>query len=245
MTKKLLEEATVNRWKKLAGINEITRFKKQELDAEEREELKRAKEAEREAAAKAAKKAREASPEGQKEIKRDLYASRAISPATTKTTTQLAVQDDWEQDFLRRFGQELMNKFLSDETNLDVATSEAEAKMEKFITAYRDWFKQKGLSDYRSAVSSMNYPQQVEFEKPLYDMMNKIATEPFMPEEPQQNQPEEDDIESRITMTGDTDLSKSQVRQQQKAQKDLDTRGMFGAFGNKGFRGVAENKKRK
>lgn len=40
MTKKLLEESTKNRWKELAGINEVSDFKRKELEAEYTDEIR-------------------------------------------------------------------------------------------------------------------------------------------------------------------------------------------------------------
>jgi hypothetical protein len=238
MKKKLLEEAVKNRWKKLAGINEITRDKRRELDWEWRQEkaaLQKAKEAE-------AKKKWEQSPEGQASIQNKIYNDKAIKPALEKVLGD--VTDGWEKDFIERFSRVLQGKFFDEKTNLEVAAPEAEYKLDKYKQQYRDWFREQGISDYRTAVSSMNWDKQQAFEKPLFDMMKTLAAEPFDSSMATQGEPEEEeDLSHMYTQAGDTDFSNKELAQQARREKDLDRRGMFGAFGRKGFRGVAENKK--
>ena len=238
MKKKILEESVKNRLKKLAGINEARWPKFTYRTAAGHDKEWDEYEDEYEEPKKLSKQT--ATPE-------DVY--RRISyDAVTQVEKEMNVTDGWERSFVDKLKSNLLpDAFVKQNLDTEHAKSESRRRAEKFISSYRKWFADRGLTDYRSAVTdaNMNYQQQVEWEKPLFDMLNNIANEP--PEE--QKAPEikpDKDMEDLYTMKGDSDLSKRDIRQQNRQQKDLERRGMFGQgglkYGRKGFVGMAEGK---
>lgn len=233
MKKDILEENIKKRWKKLAGIKE-GRYSRRHLDGSPKawDEVDDAPPA----------KPQTLSP--QTATSADIYRTKA-QEAVASVLKNMNVTDEWEKDFLDKLGRVyLPPKFEEQGLLVPEIEGEAKRKAEKFIGQYRDFMKEKGVPNYRTAVSSMNYQQQLEFEKPLYDMMKNIAAEPAELSLPAQQEPEPE-TEPEFTMAGDIDYSPEQLKQKIRQQKELDRKGMFGAFGKAGFRGVAEGNNKK